>query len=263
MTTVLDPIGVRVDDLDLACADDAAIARLAALLAEHGVIVVPGQALDDAGFVAFLKRFGPLAFTKGEAHAPGFPDLNVVSNVGRATPPKSVFHVDTSYVRTPPAYTALRAVAIPAEGGETLFTNQYRAYDTLPAHIREHLDGRTITHVVTGVELEPGDEAAAAHPVFRPHPVTGRIALYLTTPKRCAGISGLSDAEAAATVQHLFEHSTRAENTFRHAWSPGDVVMWDNACVLHRGDHGRVVGDRVMHRGMVAEHLTTPLTARQ
>ena len=72
---------------------------------------------------------------------PGFPDLNVVSNVGRTTPPRSVFHVDTSYVRTPPAYTALRAVQIPQRGGETLFTNQYRAFDTLPADVRERLDG--------------------------------------------------------------------------------------------------------------------------
>ena len=147
---VLDPIGVRVTEVSLAALGADHVAELRELLAEHGVLVLPGQEVDDDAFLAFLRSFGPLAFTKGEAHAPGFPDLNVVSNVGRATPPKSTFHVDTSYVRAPPAYTALRGVEIPAGGGETLFTNQYRAYETLPAGVREELEGRTIRHVVTG-----------------------------------------------------------------------------------------------------------------
>lgn len=225
---------------------------LKAQLAEDGVVVMRDAGMDDAGFVAFLRGFGPLTFTTGETAVDGFPDLNVVSNVGRTTPPKSSFHVDTSYVRTPPAYTALRAVTVPERGGETLFTDQYRAYETLDRELREHLDGRTITHVVTGVDPGPGEETAAEHPVFRPHPRTGRVALYLTTPPRCAAISGLPDDEAKTIVERLFEHSTRADNVRRHAWAPGDVVMWDNACVLHRADHSGVSGDRVMHRGMVA-----------
>jgi hypothetical protein len=119
----------------------------------------------------------------------GFPDLNVVSNVGRTVAPRSTFHVDTSYVQRPPVYTALNAVTIPSHGGETLFTDQYAAYDTLEPEIRERLDGRTITHVATGVELGPEDESAADHPVFRPHPVSGRTSL--TSPRR-------SDAEPSA-----------------------------------------------------------------
>lgn len=245
----LDPIGARVTDLALDRPDPAELKRL---LAEHGVLIMPGQEIDDAAFVAFLKSFGDLAFTKGEAHAPGFPDLNVVSNVGRTTPPRSVFHVDTSYVRRPPAYTALRAVTIPAQGGATLFTNQYRAFETLPADVRERLEGRTVRHVVTGLQLDEDDETAADHPVFRPHPLTGRTSLYLSTPQRCVAISGMDDDEALETIAFLFAHSTTEENTYRHAWAPGDVVMWDNACVLHRADHSDVVGDRVMHRGMVA-----------
>ncbi len=221
-------------------------------LAEDGVVTMRDAGMDDAAFVAFLRGFGELAFTAGEAPVAGFPDLNVVSNVGRTTPPKSSFHVDTSYVKTPPAYTALRAVTVPAQGGETLFTDQYRAYETLPDDLRERLEGRTITHVVTGLDLGPDDETAAEHPVFRPHPITGRVALYLTTPPRCAAISGLSDAEAEETINVLFEHSTREDNVRRHRWAEGDVVMWDNACVLHRADHSGVSGDRVMHRGMVA-----------
>ncbi|MDQ2756164.1 MAG: TauD/TfdA family dioxygenase [Actinomycetota bacterium] len=250
--TVMQPLGVRVTDIDLAAVTSADVSRLRSLLARHGVVVLPDQQVDDTAFVQFLTSFGELVPPIGETPVDGFPDLNVISNVGRTTPPRSTFHVDTSYVSCPPAYTALRAVLIPAAGGETLFSNQFRACDTLPLQLRERVEGRTIEHVVTGVELGPDDESAAHHPVLRPHPLSGRTALYLTTASRCAGVSGIDDPEARELVDALIAHSTRPDNVYRHAWSPGDVVMWDNGCVLHRADHAGVVGDRVMHRGMVA-----------
>jgi taurine dioxygenase len=254
--TALSPVGITVTDLPLEAADGAVVAELRRLLAEHGVLVLPGQGADDAAFVAFLKRFGDLTFTAGETPVPGYPDLNVISNVGRTTPPRSVFHVDTSYVRRPPAYTALRAVAIPAQGGQTLFTNQYRAFETLPPPVRDQLAGRTVRHVVTGLELNGDEETAAEHPVFRRHPVSRRTSLYISTPERCVSISGMADEQARSTIEFLYAHSTAAANTYRHAWSPGDVVMWDNGCVLHRADHAGVVGDRVMHRGMVSGYAS-------
>lgn len=251
---VLSVVGVAIAGLPLADVDAAAAGELRRLLAEHGVLIMPGQQVDDAGFVAFLRRFGELAFTAGETPVTGFPDLNVVSNVGRKAPPRSVFHVDTSYVRRPPAYTALRAVTIPARGGETLFTNQYRAYDTLPAPVRAALGGRTIRHVVTGLSLAGGEETEAEHPVFRRHPISGRTSLYLSTPERCVSISGMDDARARDMIAFLYAHSTAPANTYRHVWSPGDIVMWDNGCVLHRADHAHVTGDRVLHRGMVSAY---------
>jgi taurine dioxygenase len=250
--TVHAPIGAEITDISLADLDPPTVVQLRALLAEHGVLILPDQPLDDAEFLAFLKSFGELTFTKGETSVEGYPDLNVVSNVGRSTPARSTFHVDTSYVARPPAYTALRAVTIPASGGETLFSNQYRAYDTLRVDVKAKLAGRMITHVVTGVSLEDGDEHSAEHPVFRRHPLSGRTALYMSTPSRCAAISGLSAEESEQTVRFLFEHSTREDNVRRHPWAPDDVVIWDNGCVLHRADHSQVDGDRVMHRGMVA-----------
>lgn len=250
---VLTPLGVVVPDLRIGALGEREVAELRGLLARHGVVVAPGQTADDEEFLAFLGSFGDLVFTVGETPVPGFPDLNVISNVGRTTPPRSTFHTDTSYVRKPPAYTALRAVSVPVRGGQTLFTNQYAAYDTLPTDYCDWLDGRTITHVVTGLDLDAEQETSAVHPVFAVHPVSGRTALYLSTPKRCAAVSGMSPRLAAQTVSYLFDHSTREDNVLRHRWSPGDVVMWDNRCVLHRADHDGVVGDRVMHRGMVAD----------
>lgn len=249
---ILDPIGVEVTDLPLVSVDSDGVAQLEELLSEHGVAVFGGQELDDAGFISFLARFGDLMFSVGETPVAGFPDLNVISNVGRKTPPRSVFHVDTSYISRPPTYTALRAVQIPSQGGETLFTNQYRAYETLPDQVRANLEGRTIRHVMTGLDLPEDAETEADHPVFRRHPISGRTALYLSTPARCVSISGMDEAEGKDMIEYLYAHSTAAHNSYRHAWATGDVVMWDNGCVLHRADHADVVGDRVMHRGMVA-----------
>jgi len=251
-SVVLAPVGIEVTGVVLRELSAEQACEIAGLLAEHGVAVFPDQEIDDEQFVAFLRAFGDLVFTTGETPVPGYPDLNVVSNVGRTTPPRSTFHVDSSYLRVPPAYTALRAVSIPSEGGETLFTNQYAAYDALPPDVVSQLEGRTITHVVTGLELGEDDETQAEHPVFRTHPVSGQTSLYLSTPQRCAAISDMAPDEAEEMVAYLFEHSTQESNTLRHAWAPGDVVMWDNRCVLHKADHGGVVGDRVMHRGMVA-----------
>lgn len=254
-TEVLHPVGVRITEVQVADDPAALVPALRGLLAEHGVAVLPGQVLDDPAFLAFLQGFGDLTFTEGEEPLEGFADLNVISNVGRwdtGAPPKSSFHVDTSYVSRPPAYTALRAVTVPEQGGATQFTNQYRAAQTLPDDLRRRVEGRTITHVVTGVE--PAGQTEAEHPILRPHPVTGREALYLTTAARCAAVSGLDQADADELVQVLLEHSTRPDNTYAHAWAPDDLVIWDNGCVLHRADHTGVVGDRVMHRGMVASY---------
>jgi taurine dioxygenase len=251
--TALSPLGAVVTGLQADTLDELEVHQLRMLLAQRGVVVLPGQHIDDGAFLRFLRSFGETVFTTGETPVPGFPDLNLVSNVGRTRPPRSTFHTDTSYVRKPPAYTALRAVEVPGKGGHTLFTDQYAAYETLPPDLRGRLDGRSITHVVTGLNLDAAQETQAVHPVFRVHPLSGRTALYLSAPQRCAAITGMSARQAADTVSWLFRHSTQDANVYRHAWSQGDVVMWDNRCVLHRADHAGVVGDRVMHRGMVAD----------
>ena len=128
----LSPLGARVTDIEVDALSTADADRCRQLLGEHGVVVFAGQDADDRSFLRFLKSFGELAFTVGETPVPTSPELNVISNVGRTTAPRSNFHVDTSYVRNPPPYTALRAVTVPEQGGQTLFSNQYTAYDTLP-----------------------------------------------------------------------------------------------------------------------------------
>ena len=257
--TALEPLGARIEAVSITALEPAEVQELTRVLAERGVVIFPDQRVGDAQFVHFLRSFGPLTFTTGETPVAGHEDLNVVSNVGRETPPRSSFHVDTSYVRSPPAYTALRAVTVPDHGGETVFSDQRAAYAELSDELKDELGGRSLRHVVTGVELGPDDEAEAEHLLFRPHPITGDVSLYLTTPSRCREISGLSAARSQELVERLYAHSTREHNLLRHPWSAGDVVMWDNSTVLHRADHSAVDGDRVLHRGMVA-HVSPGLS---
>ncbi|MEH3139411.1 MAG: TauD/TfdA family dioxygenase [Mycobacterium kyogaense] len=248
-----DPVGAQVRGVTVGRLNPTMVSHLRALLAVHGVLVLPDQHVDDDAFTQFLESFGTLAFTTGETPVPAAPALNVITNVGRTRPPRSSFHVDTSYLRTPPAYTALRAVTVPERGGQTLFTNQYTAYATLPRQLQAQIRSRVVTHVVTGLDLDEDAETEARHPLALRHPLTGRTALYLSTRERCRAVSGMAPEDAAALIDELLTHSTQPDNVFRHAWRPYDVVIWDNRCVMHKADHDGVVGDRVMHRGTVMD----------
>ncbi len=245
--TPLRPFGVEITGYQIASANEASISEIVDLVARHRVAVFRDQHADDAIFVGFLRLLGELTFTEGETPVAGAPDLNLISNVGRTTPPRSVFHTDTSYVERPPAFTALRAVQLPRAGGSTQFTDQVRAAERLPARVREALMGRTIRH---GLATAP-DGNAARHPLFRRHPVTNEVALFLSTPERCTGLSGVEPSTSARAIDALYRHSIRRSNIYSHAWRAGDIVLWDDRLTMHRADHDGVSGDRVLHRGLV------------
>ena len=158
--TELQPFGLVVTGFKVAQINVEFANHLRNWLGLHGVVVLRGafaaaktldQAERDAAFVRFLEHLGPMTFTSGETPVAHQPMLNLVSNVGRMTPPKSVFHTDTSYVSSPPAYTALRAVAVPEAGGDTVFVNQYAAYDTLPPAAQQRLANSIIVEVLHSV----------------------------------------------------------------------------------------------------------------
>jgi taurine dioxygenase len=247
----LAPFGVEITGVDISEAEENVIFNLKDLLAHHGVAILRHQWIDDAEFVSFLKRLGSLMFTAGEQPVPHQPWLNLVSNVGRERPPRSVFHTDTSYVTQPPAYTALKAVSLPESGGKTLFSNQYIAFETLPTQVKEQLSNATVLHVASGVKLDNDRESQTWHPLFQRHPISGKIALYLSTPERCQSIRGVTVAESQRVIRLLYQHSIRPHRLYRHDWQNGDIVIWDNRCTMHRADHSGVVGDRLLHRGLV------------
>jgi taurine dioxygenase len=161
-------------------------------------------------------------------------------------------NTDTSYVAQPPAYTALKAISLPELGGETLFSNQYIAFETLPAQVKEKLAGATVIHVASGVKLDNEQESQSWYPLFQQHPISGKTALFLSTPERCRAIQGLNLEESQRVIRLLYKHSIRPCRLYRHHWQNGDIAIWDNRCTMHRAVHSEVIGDRVLHRGLVA-----------
>ena len=248
LKTQLAPFGMQVTDVDVRRLAPAALHDVAELIARNRVVVFRQQALDDADFVQFLRGLGELIFTKGEQPVDHAPDLNIVSNLGRLTPPRSVFHTDTSYVQRPPAFTGLRPVILPASGGDTLFSDQVAAARRLPREVWNQLLGRDALHKVSGLDNQEG---AVRQPLLRRHPITAETSLFLSTPQRCTDISNLDAQTSQRLVAALYWHSTRASMLYRHQWRVGDLLIWDNRVTMHRADHGSSTAPRLLHRGMV------------
>ena len=251
----LHPFGAALATFDAGSCDREAAAWIVGCVARHRVLVLRGQAFDPPGFAAFLRRLGPLTFTEGETAVASAPDLNVVTNVGRTRPPRSVFHTDTSYVERPPAVSALDALEVPEAGGETLFSDQVRAFRSLDAATRTRIAGRTVRHAY---ERPDGVVEEHRQPLVLIHPLTGERSLYLSALARCSAVSGLNDAQSQDLLEYLYRHSTDPAHLYRHAWRPGEVVLWDNRVTMHRADHSAVIGNRTLHRGLLAG---TPLTS--
>jgi taurine dioxygenase len=216
-----------------------------------GVVRLDAADMTPAGLVDLLKTLGEPMFTLGETPVDSLPDLNIVTNKGRTTKPRSVFHSDTTYVTRPPSFSALIAVDVPEAGGATLFTDQVAACDLLDHALRDLLRGATMRHEVTGVELPDGAEREARHPVLRRHAGTGRTALFLTTPARCSQLRLADGTDRSDLIEVLYDHSLTNAPRVAHRWREGDVVIWDNRSTLHAADHSAVVGDRTLYRGMI------------
>jgi len=171
------------------------------------------------------------------------------------------WHTDMSYTPVPPSASLLYALEVPREGGDTSFCNMYRAYEDLDPAVRARIEQGRTTHdstytsagglrkggrPVTDVREAPG----ARHPLVRIHPVTGRRALFLGR-RRNGYIEGLPIAESEQLLDLLWAHSTQPQYTFSHHWRKGDLLLWDNRCVMHRRDPFDPNTRRVMHRTQV------------
>jgi len=151
------------------------------------------------------------------------------------------FHSDGIYIEKPSAATMLYAVAIPSQGGQTAFASMYKAYETLPADLKAKLEGLKARHAFTynSQKKDENDRKKAAedtasyeHPVFRTHPATGRKALYVNR-LMTEEIVGLSAEESRRILSFLFDHIERPEFIYEHEWQVGDVLLWDNRCLVH------------------------------
>jgi len=218
------------------------------------VLVFRGLELTAGRFLSFARQFGrPEPHVIDQFHHPEHADILILSNRKKDGAPVGLadagtyFHTDYSYLDVPARCTMLYSIEVPKKGGDTLFADQYAAYDDLPQPMKERIDGLVALHhygnrddldeasrTVASV-LNEGQERKMAwvrHPVVRRHPVTGRKALYAVSGSSF-GIEGMPRDESHALLDELKRHATQDKYRLRLKYGVGDLVIWDNASLLH------------------------------
>ncbi len=249
------PCGAEIVGLDLSRPlSDADFARIHRAHLDHHVLVFREMAITPDQQVAFSRRFGPLQrHVLGNFALPGHPEVLVISNIKEGGKPIGLgdagayWHSDLSYLPRPSLGSMLHAQELPADGGDTLFANQHRAWDALPDALRKAVEGRRAEHwyLCKYAELQKRNPwrpeltqaqidavPPVAHPIVRTHPETGRQALFVSE-HFTTRVLGVPEDESRALLAELFAHSTRPEFVYRHQWQPGDMVFWDNRSLMH------------------------------
>ena len=255
------------------------IEALERLLDEHLVVALPEQHLDLDQLERFTDELGGRDITPYVKPVDGRPYvIRVLKERDDELNFANAWHSDLSYLPVPPSYTVLHAWEVPSFGGDTMWANQYLAYETLPADVREKLLHLNATHSAgmaygtggyleqvadkSSMEIEPSAEAynVHTHPVVRRHPRTGRPALYVN-PVYTTGIEGLPDDEARAMLARLVQHSTHPNFTCRVRWQPHQLVIWDNRCTQHFAINDYAGQRREMYRTSVRGSAPEPAAA--
>ena len=247
--------GAEARGVDLAAPmNEAEFAAIERAFFAAQVLVFRSQSLQPQQFLAFARRFGPPEpHVIDQFHHPADPNILVLSNRVENGKPLGLadagtyFHTDYSYLDVPARATTLYSIEVPAQGGDTLFANQYAAYDDLPDAMKRRIDPllgvhhygnrqnqdettRTVASVLT--DEQKAKMPLITHPLARPHPVTGRKALYAVSGSSF-GIVGMPQDEARALLDELAAHATQPKYQLSVKYGVGDVVIWDNASLLH------------------------------
>lgn len=267
-------VGADVCGVDLSePLDDTAFNVILDAWTQHLVLRFRDQRVTDPQLEQFSARFGVL-----DRAAPYTPEIEVtvqsdyitvVSNVvvdgkpiGDLGNAEALWHTDQSFKEVPPKGCALYALEIPCTGGETGFSSMYLAYESLPAHLKRRIEGLQCKHDASRTSAggqrrgypevtDPREAPGAVHPVVITHPVSGRNALFLGR-RRNAYIVGLTLEESEALLDELWAHATaRPELTWYQEWQVGDLILWDNRCVMHRRNAFDGSQRRIMHRTQI------------
>src|SRR5436190_11304416 len=218
------------------------------------VLVLRAQKLTAAQFLEFARRFGPPEpHVIDQFHHPEHSDILILSNVVKDGKPTGLadagtyFHTDYSYLDLPARATTLYSIQVPKVGGDTLFADQYAAYDDLSSRMKTTIEGLVaLHHYGNRNDLDEGSRTVASvlteeqkqkvvwvrHKIARKHPVTGRTALYAVGGTSFA-VEGMPETEARQLLDELRVHATQPKYQVRLKYGVGDVVIWDNASLLH------------------------------
>ena len=249
-----DGFGIEVFGADLSSLSTGEFEQVQENFYQHQVLVARAQKLTAAQFLQFARRVGPPEpHVIDQFHHPEHAEILILSNVSKNGQPTGLadagtyFHTDYSYLDVPARATMLYSIQVPKKGGDTLFANQYAAYDELPVALKKKIDplaalhhygnrddqdksSRTVASVLSGEQEKK--VTWVKHRVARPHPVTGRTALYSISGSSF-GIEGMPKEEAVALLDELKAHATQEKYQLRLKYGVGDVVIWDNASLLH------------------------------
>lgn len=263
VTKIAGALGAEIGGVDLRRElSDEAIAEIRRTWLEHVVIFFYDQPLTSAQYLAFAERIGKpveYPFIRG---LEGFPTITPVIKLEHERVNfGGIWHSDTTYLDQPPMGTFLIARELPPAGGDTLFANQYLAYDTLSDGLKQMLAGLIGVNSSAKADVSKSREDRVAdsptaranevleaeHPVVRTHPETGRRALYVSGA-HTVRFKGWTDEESAPLLEYLHRHQVKPEFTYRFQWRPGSIALWDNRAAMHfpvNDYHGH---RRVMHR---------------
>jgi len=216
---------------------------------DHGILLFRDQEITREQHIAFSRRFGELDNHDSlprDRH-PDYPELLMVTNVPKANGAPSdskytghLWHSDMSFTPVPSLGSLLRGITIPDVGGDTMFTNMYRAYDTLSDGMKKMIEPLHGIHTGTRKVDDPNSDREKeqrkinppiAQPVVRVHPETGRKALYIGEKVSC--FVGMTVEESKPLIDYLVKHATRPQFVYRHQWKQDDIVLWDNRCTMH------------------------------
>jgi taurine dioxygenase len=245
--------GAEILGIDLSRpVDEATKAALNRAFVEHHVLAIRDQHLKPKEVLAAVELFGTVFHQHNTKFAlPECPEIHYLSNQdkfpdGKRYIPGEGWHTDHSNDTRPPKATVLHAVTLPDSGGDTQFANMAAAYAALPPETRARIDGLVAIHVYQSshsarklMGLSDGNKErvpnAVLHPIARTHPDSDALSIYIN-PIRIEGILGMDHKEALPLLHELLEHATAERFQYRHAWKEGDLVLWDNRCLLHKAN---------------------------
>jgi alpha-ketoglutarate-dependent 2,4-dichlorophenoxyacetate dioxygenase len=272
---------VEAETIDLSRPiDRGTVAEIDAAMNEYAVVVFHDQELTQDRQLDFTRHFGPLdpgrhlAVRQHRRVRPEFADVSNLDEEGRVADRNHhrilsnmatrLWHTDSSYKRPAAKFSLLYCSEIPDWGGETEFADMRAAYDALPEPLRAEAEGRSAEHYVhhsratlgfaPSAEDIAGAIPPATWPLVRTHAGSGRKLLYIGS--HATHVVGLSVPEGRVLLQDLLEHATQRQFVYAHRWRPGDLVMWDNRAVLHRGRRYDLAQPRDMRRSTVEDTAT-------